>query len=188
MFEEAKSLEKMKTDVREEVKKVPPRPSISFKNCQKNIDNAIKDNAEGTFEDSLGLNLKQGKMTQLRYDELMAKILKVKSGDLQATAGIEHNIKVIASDAGGSSDMKVDVVVHYIVSNENESDKMFVYYAAANSLIQNASEEYWDKTVAFLTRIVTNTIKAFKFESDEQHQNILAQLIENGKTQLSSRL
>lgn len=99
----------------------------------------------------------------------MAKILKVKSGDLQATAGIEHNIKVIASDAGGSSDMKVDVVVHYIVSNENESDKMFVYYAAANSLIQNASEEYWDKTVAFLTRIVTNTIKAFKFESDEQH-------------------
>ena len=42
--------------------------------------------------------------------------------------------------AQGADNMIIDLVVHYIVSNEGEPDKMIVKYAATYSYIKNASE------------------------------------------------
>lgn len=47
---------------------------------------------------------------------------------------------MVASETN-SSDMIVDLVVHYIVSNEEEPDKMTVKYATTYSYIKNVSEE-----------------------------------------------
>lgn len=69
----------------------------------------------------------------------MAKIMKVKDNDATAVAGAEWDIAVTAS-ADDSTLLTVDLVAHYILSNEEQSDTMTVNYAAANSLIKNANK------------------------------------------------
>ena len=59
-------------------------------------------------------------MSELRRDELMDKITKVKDGDATAFAGPEWNIKISPND--DSSEVTVDLVAHYIVPNEDQAD------------------------------------------------------------------
>lgn len=106
----------------------------------KNEAAVVKENAQATFEDALARVVGQKKMSERRQGELMAKILMVKSNDASAIAAAEWDIAVSASE-DGSSQISVDVVAHYIISNEDASDTMTVNYAAANSLIKNASKE-----------------------------------------------
>ena len=85
--------------------------------------------------------------------------------------------------------MIIDLVVHYIVSNEGEPDKMIVKYASTYSYIKNASEHYFEASCKILQTIVTNAIKPFKFDGgDEEKATIQSQLFENGKTLLTQRL
>ena len=65
--------------------------------------------------------------------------MKVKDNDATAVAGAEWDIAVTAS-ADDSYLLTVDLVAHYILSNEEQSDTMTVNYAAANSLIKNANK------------------------------------------------
>ena len=44
------------------------------------------------------------------------------------------------------ADIKIDMLVHYIVRDEDMDDKMIVRYAACNSTIMNPSLKYIDKT------------------------------------------
>ena len=159
---------------------------MAYKNCYKNDEKVIKLNAQENFEDALALNLKHNKISQQRMNELIEKIIKVKSNDQQAYVGTESGIKVIAQ---GADDMIVDLVVHYIVSNESEPDKMIVKYAAAYSRIKNASEQQFEASCKILQTIITNALKPFKFEDgDEEKATISAQLFENGKNELTQRL
>ena len=105
----------------------------------KNEGAVVKENAQANFEDALARVVTQKKMSARRQDELMAKILAVKSNDASAIAAAEWDIAVSAS-AEDSSVVTVDLVAHYIVSNEEASDTMTVNFAAANSLIKNASQ------------------------------------------------
>ena len=45
-----------------------------------------------------------------------------------------------------SGNIIVDLVIHYIIENEDESDKMDVTYATAKSIIRNPSSQYEEKT------------------------------------------
>ena len=78
-------------------------------------------------------------MSARRKDELMAKILAVKSNDASGIATTEWKISVSASK-NDSSEITVDLVAHYIISNKEASDTMTVNYVAANSLIKNSSQ------------------------------------------------
>ena len=82
----------------------------------------------------------QKKMSARRQDELMTKILAVKSNDASAIAAAEWDITVSAENNDDSSEVTVDLVAHYVISNEDASDTMTVNYAAANSLIKNACQ------------------------------------------------
>ena len=52
-------------------------------------------------------------------------------------AGVEHDIRVVRDNASG--DIVIDMVVHFIKEDENESDKLNFSYASCNSTIKNAS-------------------------------------------------
>ena len=45
-------------------------------------------------------------------------------------------------------DIKLDMIVHYIVRDEDMDDKMIVRYAACSSTVTNPSLEFVDKTNA----------------------------------------
>ena len=68
----------------------------------------------------------------------MAKIMKVKSNDLTAFAGAEWSIQLTA-DESDTSNIEMDLVAHYIVSDEDNSENMIVNYGAALATIKNAT-------------------------------------------------
>ena len=81
--------------------------------------------------------------------------------------------------------MIVDLVVHYIVSNEEEPDKMTVKYATTYSYIKNASEEQYENSCQILQKIITDSLKPFNFEGGQQEREyVQAQQLEEGKKQL----
>ena len=76
-------------------------------------------------------------MTEERKDELLEKILKVVNNDTTAFAGVERDIRVVKDSKSG--DIVIDMVAHFIKTDENEPDRMNVSYACAKSVIKNAS-------------------------------------------------
>ena len=123
-----------------------------MKNCNKNDENVVKQLAVSQFEEFIGLNIKHGKMSEMRKDELIVKIMKVVSNDLEAFTGVETDIKVTQNEANG--DISVDLIAHLIRSNEEEPDKMVISYAASVSTIKNASLQAQEKACQLMQRLV----------------------------------
>ena len=86
-------------------------------------------------------------MTQDRGTELLEKISMVAENDSKASPNTEHDIKV--SRAGKDSYL-VDILVHYVIPNEEEDDRMDVHFAASKSFINNANQGNQEKTLEFL--------------------------------------
>ena len=74
-----------------------------LKNCLKNAGSVIKVNAQQNFEDGLATALNNGKVSESRRDELLAKIMKVKDSDHTAFAGAEWSIQLTADENDTSS-------------------------------------------------------------------------------------
>lgn len=147
-----------------------------LKNCLKNAGSVIKVNAQQNFEDGLATAFDNGKVSESRRDELLAKIMKVKDSDHTAFAGAEWSIQLTA-DENDTSSIEVDLLAHYIVSNENEPDTMTVNYAAAKSTIKPATTQYTQKSIDKLNLIITKTVEKLKVPNgDQEIQNILASL------------
>ena len=89
-------------------------------------------------------------MTEDRKTELLDKINMVATNDPRASADPESDIKV--SRAGVGSYL-VDILVHFVITNEDEDDRMDVHFAAAKGLINNAVQENQDKACQFLGQI-----------------------------------
>ena len=159
-----------------------------LKNCLKNAGSVIKMTAQQTFEDALATALKNGKVSENRRDELLAKIMKVKDTDHTAFAGAEWSIQLTA-DENDTSSIEVDLLAHYIVSNENEPDTMTVNYAAAKTTIKSATTQYTQKSIDKLNLVITKTVEKLKLPGGaEELQTILANLEEQGKNQLMALL
>ena len=133
---------------------------LQLKNCLKNDGAVVKQQATPAFEEACGLAVKHGKMSEARREELLAKIARVASNDAAAFAGTESDITVSQDGAGG--DIAIDVLAHWIQSNEEEPDKMLVHYAAAVSTIKNATIQNQDKCKVLMQRIMTTTMKGLK--------------------------
>ena len=87
-------------------------------------------------------------MTEDRKTELLEKINMVATNDPKASPDPESDIKV--SRAGINSYL-VDILVHFVIQNEDEDDKMDVHFAACKSFINNANQNNQDKAYLFLS-------------------------------------
>ena len=70
-------------------------PEIILKNCQENSGGVVKTTAIECFTEDFDLNIHQGRMTEERKVELLAKIQKIVDGEITAFAGVENDIRVI---------------------------------------------------------------------------------------------
>ena len=77
-------------------------------------------------------------MTATHKSELLDKLDKVASNDLTATSEIESEIKISRNDDGN---IEIDLIAHCMKGNEDEPDKMEIYYAAGKCGIKNPSIE-----------------------------------------------
>ena len=156
---------------------------MTLKNQVKNDSGVVKQKAQQTYEETFALAVKQGKMTQERADELLAKIIKVASNDATVFAGVEQDIKVVRDNDSG--DIVVDMVVHFIMTDENENDKLNFSYATCNSTIKNASIEQQEKACELMHRIIESSLKGMKMENgDEQRAQIVQSLNDLGKKKM----
>ena len=147
-----------------------------LKNCLKNAGSVIKVTAQQNFEEGLAAALKHGKVSENRRDELLAKIMKVKDSDHTAYAGAEWSIQLTA-DENDTSSIEVDLLAHYIVSNEYVPDTMTVNYAATKTTIKNATKQYTQKSIDKLNLIITKSVEKLKVPGGaEELQTILASL------------
>ena len=69
--------------------------------------------------------------------QLINKINMVATNDPRASSDPEYDIKV--SKAAPDSYL-VDILVHFVIPNEDEDDKMDVHFAASRSFIKNANQ------------------------------------------------
>jgi len=70
-------------------------PEIILKNCQENSGGVVKTTAIECFTEDFDLNIHQGRMTEERKVELLAKIQKIVDGEITTFAGVENDIRVI---------------------------------------------------------------------------------------------
>ena len=59
----------------------------------KNDQGVVKDYAKQTYDEFLSLAIRHGKISEQRKEEILAKIEKVASNNLEAFAGTEKDIK-----------------------------------------------------------------------------------------------
>ena len=144
------------------------KTTMTLKNQVKNDSGVVKQQAQQTYEETFALAVKQGKMTQERADELLAKVIKVASNDATVFAGVEQDIKVVRDNDSG--DIIIDMVVHFIMSDENENNKLNFSYASCNSTIKNASIEQQEKACELMHRIIESSLKGMKMENGEEQR------------------
>ena len=60
----------------------------------------------------------------------------------------------------------VDILVHYVIPNEEESDKMDVYFAASKSFIIFANQGNQEKTLELLRKICVSTLKTIELPDE----------------------
>ena len=101
--------EQEENEIGPSVQKVKP-PFLTQNNNLKNDPSLVKALAKQSYEESLALHVRTGKMTEARREELLAKITKVASNDLTVYEGIESDIKVSKNDQNGN--IVIDMVVH----------------------------------------------------------------------------
>ena len=95
-------------------------------------------------------------MTQERSEELLAKVVMVASNDITVSSEMEQDIRVVRDS--GSGDICIDMIVYFIMSDEDESDKLNFSYASCNSTIKNASLEQQEKACELMHRIIEKSL------------------------------
>ena len=114
--------------------------------------------------------------------ELLDKINMVATYDLKADPDPESDIKV---SRAGTDSYLVDILVHFVITNENEDDKMDVHFAASKSLINNANQNNQDKACHFLSQICEKTLKTIELPGGvEQRSDIQVSLYERAEREL----
>ena len=139
IIEEQKQMPPPANQINEEPKKQAriPRPTMNLKNTVKNDGGVLKQTAVQTYEEAFDLAIKHGKMTEERKQELIAKIERVANNDITVFSGVDSDIKVKKDDTNG--EIVIDMVVHYMLSDENDADRMNLSYAACKATIKNAT-------------------------------------------------
>ena len=93
----------------------------------------VKNQAKQVYNDTFESNVNNGKMTELRKEELLEKIEKVASSDAQVFSGTETDIRMTRDGENGA--IIIDSIVNFIKTVEGQEDYMNVSYAAAKCTI-----------------------------------------------------
>ena len=120
-------------------------------------------------------------MTERRKEELLAKIKKVADNDATAFAGVESDIQVSRDNQSG--DIEIDLAVHFIVSDEDESDKMNVSYSACKSYIKNATIEQQERACVLMNRIIKASLNGMAMEGGENQRAAIEQALNEQASQ-----
>ena len=114
---------------------------MDLKNCLKNVVKIKKIEALQEYRELFSVNNKNGKMSEERQQELFAKVEMVVSNNPSAVLGTESDIKVYRNSVAAGSEIVIDIVVNWMETNEEEDDRMDMSYAAAYTVIKDASLE-----------------------------------------------
>ena len=146
----------------------------------KNDGGVVKIHANQTYKQVFELAVRHGKMTEARKGELLDKIAKVACNDITAFAGTESDIIVSKNEESG--DIVVDMVAHFIKTDQEREDYMNVSYAAAKCFIQNATLEQQHKAEELVHKIIKTSIKGMNMPGGEvERAQIEKSLAEVGK-------
>ena len=110
-------------------------------------------------------------MTEQRKVELLEKIEKVATNDASVFAGTESDIRVTKNSDNG--EIIIDMVAHFMKSDEDKPEYMNISYATTLSKIKNASIEHQEKTCQLLNRIIQTSLKGMEMAGgDKEHSEI----------------
>ena len=110
-------------------------------------------------------------MTEQRKVELLEKIEKVATNDASVFAGTESDIKVTKDSDNG--EITVDMVAHFMKSDEDKPEYMNISYATTLSKIKNPSIQHQEKTCQLLNRIIQTSLKGMEMAGgDKEHSEI----------------
>ena len=108
-------------------------------------------------------------MSELRKQQLLARIAKVASNDPEAPNDTISDIKVSRSN-NANGDIEIDFVAHFMKTNEQEPDRMTVSYAAAKSIIKNPYEQHKVKVNLLLQKIIQSSLRGMDTPGGDQER------------------
>ena len=147
-----------------------------MKNCVKNDGGVVKIHARQAYEESLALAVRHGKMTGARKEELLAKIERVASNDATAFAGTESDIKVTKNSKNG--EIVIDMVAHYMRTDNDRPNLMHVSYTTALGVIRNATIHQLAKVDSLVREILSTTLKGMYFPGGDAERAQVARSLE----------
>ena len=120
-------------------------------------------------------------MTYERSEEMLEKIHKVATDEMEQNEGIDYNIKVSANNR----EIIVDLIVYLITHSEDDPEEMNVSYATCKSVIRDASREQLEKTCELMHNCIKNSTGRLRMpDHEEQLAAIQQRLEEEGMQQL----
>ena len=134
----------------------------------KNDGGVVKIHANQTYKQVFELAVRHGKMTEARKGELLDKIAKVACNDITAFAGTESDIIVSKNEESG--DIVVDMVAHFIKTDQEREDYMNVSYAAAKCSIENATLQQRQKAELLVHRIIESSLSGMNLPGSAEER------------------
>ena len=117
----------------------------------------------------------QGKMTEERKAEMLEKIEKIASNDAKVFAGTESDIRVTKDSDSG--ELVIDMVAHFMKTDEDKPDYMHVSYAAALSRIKYASSQQQEKASQLMNRIIQTSLRGMDMAGGDKERAALEETL-----------
>ena len=150
-------------------------PSFTLKNCSNNDRGVVKEFAVETYDKTFGLDVKHGKMTLERKEEMLDKIEKIATDELEENEGIDYNIKVSLD----KREIIVDLIVHLIALDKENPEEMNVSYATCKSVIRDASREQLEKTCELMHKCIKNSTRGLHMPDGEEQLLAIQERLDN---------
>ena len=132
------------------------------------------------FTEDFDLHVKQGKMTEERKVELLAKVQKLVDGETTGFAGVERDIRVIKDSETG--DMVIDMIAHWMKIDEDDPEAMSMSYASSKSVIKDATPAQLERAVDLMHRIIQSSLLGMDMPGgDKERADIQRALDEQGR-------
>ena len=107
-------------------------------------------------------------MTEERKVELIEKIQKIVDNDATAFAGVESDIRIVKGSMSG--EIVIDMLVHFMNSQENDPEAMNMSYAASKSVIRNATQAQLEKSCQLMHQIIESSLIGMDMPGGEQER------------------
>ena len=135
------------------------------------------------FTEDFDLHVKQGKMTEERKVELLAKVQKLVDGETTGFAGVERDIRVIKDSETG--DMVIDMIAHWMKIDEDDPEAMSMSYASSKSVIKDATPAQLERAVDLMHRIIQSSLIGMDMPGGDVERNAIQSALDaQGREQI----